>query len=73
MSTVQLAGAVGGVNARLGLVAGILYLKVAFSYLYLFSSPFSGESGNISYVLYASVEIGKLFVTCFGFTSAEGM
>lgn len=52
MSTVQLAGAVG-VNARLGLVAGISYLKLSFTYFYLFSSPFSGESGNTRLVVSA--------------------
>lgn len=45
MFTVQVAGSVG-VNVRLGLVAVIPYLKLSFTYFYLFSSPFSVESGN---------------------------
>jgi len=45
MPTVQLAG-VAGVNARLGLDIQIPYLKLSFTYFYLFSSPFKVESGN---------------------------
>lgn len=49
VSTVQLAGAVG-VNARLGLVADIPYLKLSFTYFCLSSSLFSVESGNTCFV-----------------------
>lgn len=57
MPTVQLAGA-AGVNARQGLGTGIPYLKLSFTYFYLFSSPFRVESGS-SHLSFGYVCSGK--------------